>query len=199
MKRDLHELAGERYDLLVIGGGISGVCAAWDAALRGLSVALLEQADFAHAASGNCFKMIHGGIRYLQHADLVRARESAAERSALLRIAPHQSRPLPIFIPTYGHGMKGKEILFAGMKAYDLLTLDRNRGIGDPSRRIPSTFWLQIPACSCATARWPGYVASGARPTRRPSSTPLERPSSSRHRCPGSASASPGAGAGSRR
>jgi glycerol-3-phosphate dehydrogenase len=139
VKRDLHELEGERFDLVVIGGGISGVAAAWDAALRGLSVALLEQNDFAHAASANCFKMIHGGIRYLQHADLIRARQSAAERSAFLRIAPHLSRPLPIFVPTHGHGMKSKEVLFAGMKAYDLLTFDRNRGIPDATRRIPPT------------------------------------------------------------
>ena len=139
MRRDLSELAARSYDLVIVGGGIFGACAAWDAALRGLSVALLERADFGHAASANCFKMIHGGIRYLQHADLVRARQSAAERSALLRIAPHLSSPLPIFIPTYGHGMKSKEILVAGMKAYDLLTLDRNRGISDPARRVPAS------------------------------------------------------------
>jgi glycerol-3-phosphate dehydrogenase len=139
VRRDLPELASREYDLVIVGGGIFGVCAAWDATLRGLSVALLERADFAHAASANCFKMIHGGIRYLQHADVVRVRQSAAERSAFLRIAPHLARPLPIFIPTYGHGKKGKEILAAGMKAYDLVTLDRNRGIPDPSCRIPAT------------------------------------------------------------
>ena len=111
MHRDLSELASREYDLVIVGGGIFGVCAAWDAALRGLSVALLEASDFGHAASANCFKMIHGGIRYLQHADVVRVRQSAAERSALLRIAPHLSSPLPIFIPTYGRGMKSKPVL----------------------------------------------------------------------------------------
>ena len=139
MKRDLSELSSRCWDLVVVGGGIFGACAAWDAALRGLSVALVDRADFGHAASANCFKMIHGGIRYLQHADVIRARQSAAERSALLRIAPHLSSPLPIFIPTFGHGMKSKELLAAGMKAYDLLTLDRNRGIADPTRKIPAT------------------------------------------------------------
>jgi glycerol-3-phosphate dehydrogenase len=139
VRRNLPELASREYDLVIVGGGIFGVCAAWDATLRGLSVALLERADFAHAASANCFKMIHGGIRYLQHADLVRVRQSAAERSAFLRVAPHLARPLPIFIPTYGHGKKGKEILVAGMKVYDLVTLDRNRGIPDPGRRIPAS------------------------------------------------------------
>jgi glycerol-3-phosphate dehydrogenase len=139
VQRNLSELASRDYDLVIVGGGIFGAAAAWDATLRGLSVALLERADFAHAASANCFKMIHGGIRYLQHADLIRLRQSVAERSAFLRIAPHLARPLPILIPTYGHGMKGKEILAAGMKLYDLLTADRNRGIADPSRRIPAT------------------------------------------------------------
>jgi glycerol-3-phosphate dehydrogenase len=139
VNRNLSELSAREYDLLIVGGGIFGVCAAWDAALRGLSVALLEQGDFGHAASANCFKMIHGGIRYLQHADVIRVRHSAAERSALLRIAPHLASPLPIFIPTYGHGAKGKAFLVAGMKVYDLLTADRNRGIADPTRRIPPT------------------------------------------------------------
>lgn len=139
MLRNLSELATRDYDLVIVGGGIFGVCAAWDAGLRGLSVALLEAHDFGHAASANCFKMVHGGIRYLQHADLIRLRQSTAERSAFLRIAPHLTEPLPILIPTYGHGMKGKGILATGMKVYDLLTADRNRGIPDPARRIPNT------------------------------------------------------------
>jgi len=139
MLRNLAQISSRDYDLVIVGGGIFGICAAWDAVLRGLSVALLERADFGHAASANCFKMIHGGIRYIQHADIVRLRHSAAERSAFLRIAPHLARPLPIFVPTYGHGMKGKEILSIGMKAYDLLTADRNRGIADPGRQIPAT------------------------------------------------------------
>lgn len=142
MQRNLSELASRDYDLVIVGGGIFGAATAWDATLRGLSVALLERADFAHAASANCFKMVHGGIRYLQHADLIRLRQSLAERTAFLRIAPHLVRPLPILIPTYGHGMRGKQILAAGMKVYDLLSADRNRGIADPSRRIPATWTL---------------------------------------------------------
>jgi glycerol-3-phosphate dehydrogenase len=138
LRRELGDLQGREFDLVIVGGGISGLCAAWDASQRGLSVALLESRDFAHAASANSFKMIHGGIRYLQHADLVRVRTSARERRALLRIAPHLTRPLPIFIPTYGHGLKGREILMAGMKLYDLLTADRNRGVPDPARHIPA-------------------------------------------------------------
>ena len=129
MKRDISALAEKEYDLVIVGGGIFGVCAAWDAALRGLSVAIVEKGDFSHATSANHFKMVHGGIRYLQHGDFARVRESSRERSALLRIAPHLVKPLPIVIPTYGHGMKGKAFLGAGFLFYDLLTSDRNRGI----------------------------------------------------------------------
>ena len=81
--------------------------------------------------------MVHGGIRYLQHADVARLRHSARARATFLRVAPHLVRPLPIVVPTYGWGMKSKAVLRAGMAAYDLLTLDRNRGIADPARQIP--------------------------------------------------------------
>jgi len=137
MKRDLENLARERFDLLVVGGGIFGACAAWEAVTRGLKVALIESADFGHATSANCFKVIHGGVRYMQHGDIARVRSSVKERSVLLRIAPHLARPLPIVIPTYGRGKQGKAFLHAGMTAYDLVTADRNRFIHDPARKIP--------------------------------------------------------------
>ena len=114
MRRDLTALTARTFDVVVIGGGIFGACAAWDAVLRGLSVALVERADFGGATSANSLKMVHGGIRYLQHGDLARVRESCAERSALLRIAPHLVQPLPIAIPTYGHGRHGKALLASG-------------------------------------------------------------------------------------
>jgi len=139
MTRDLATLSGQEFDLLVIGGGAFGAAAAWDAALRGLKVALIEQSDFGSGASAECFKMVHGGIRYLQHADIRRLRSSCAERSALLRIAPHLVNPLPIAIPTYGHGRQGKAFLATGMHVYDLLTVGRNSGINDVTRRIKAT------------------------------------------------------------
>jgi glycerol-3-phosphate dehydrogenase len=142
MRRNPQELVRKEYDLVVIGGGIFGVCAAWDAAHRGLSVALVEKNDFSHATSAHHFKMVHGGIRYLQHADIYRVRESCRERSALLRIAPHLVKPLPVVIPTYGWGKKGKGVLGAGLLLYDFLTLDRNRAITDPVRQIPKGRFL---------------------------------------------------------
>ena len=137
MNRHVASLTDQVFDLVVVGGGIFGICTAWDATLRGLSVALVERGDFAHATSANCFKMVHGGVRYLQHGDLIRLRQSSQERSAFLRVAPHLVRPLPIAIPTFGHGMQGKEILGLGLTLYDLLTADRNQGINDPTRHIP--------------------------------------------------------------
>lgn len=138
MKRNITALMEQEFDLIVVGGGIFGAAAAWDATLRGLSVALIEQGDFGHATSAHHFKVVHGGIRYLQHGDVYRVRESSAERSAFLRIAPHLVRPFPFVIPTYGHGMKGKEAMKIALLLYDLLTFDRNRDIKDERNHVPS-------------------------------------------------------------
>lgn len=142
MQRRTAVLTEREYDLLVIGGGAFGAAAARDASLRGLRTALIERHDFGAGASAECFKMVHGGIRYLQHADIPRLRASCHERSALLRIAPHLVSPLPIAIPTYGIGRSGKTFLGTGARVYDLLSCDRNRGIRDPQRRIRNTRWL---------------------------------------------------------
>jgi glycerol-3-phosphate dehydrogenase len=138
MKRDLGRLTDREFDLVVLGGGIYGACAAWDATQRGLAVALIDRGDFCSATSAHSFKIVHGGIRYLQHGDVFRIRQSSGERRAFLRVAPHLVRPLPIAVPTYGHGMKGKEVLRAGTTLYDLLTADRNRGIQDRTRWVPA-------------------------------------------------------------
>lgn len=137
MKDRRDELAAQEFDILIIGAGIFGACIAWSAALRGYSVAVIDKGDFANATSSNHYKFIHGGIRYLQHLDLVRLRESSQEKSALIRIAPHLAYPMPIVFPTYGHGRRGKGLMRAAMLVYDVLTLDRNRGIEDPTRRTP--------------------------------------------------------------
>jgi glycerol-3-phosphate dehydrogenase len=142
MRRNPADLTAREYDVLIIGAGAFGAAAARDAAARGLRTALIEQSDFGGGASAECFKMVHGGIRYLQHADFKRLRSSCYERSTLLRIAPHLVQPLPIAIPTYGHGRRGRAFLGAGALAYDLLTIDRNAGIRDPGRRIGRSRFL---------------------------------------------------------
>ena len=138
MRRDPGALTEREFDVVVVGGGIAGACIAWDATLRGLSVALLERGDFGSAASANSLKIVHGGIRYLQHGDLGRLRASVAERNVLLRIAPHLVEPLPFAVPTYRGGISGKALLGTGLRVYDLLSAGRNRGIHDPTRRVPA-------------------------------------------------------------
>jgi glycerol-3-phosphate dehydrogenase len=142
MRRDLRTLCNTEYDVLIVGGGAFGAAAAREATLRGLKVALIERGDFGAGSSAECFKMVHGGIRYLQHADIRRVRSSCQERSTFLRIAPHLVNPLPIAIPTYGRGRKGRALLGAGAAVYDALTFDRNAGIRDRTRRIQSTRFL---------------------------------------------------------
>ncbi len=136
MKRDPAQLSSREYDLLVIGGGINGVCTAWDAALRGLSVALVEKGDFGEATSSATLRIVHGGLRYLQHLDFRRMRQSIRERMILMRIAPHLVHPLPFLIPTYGHVMEGMEALAAAMLINDLVSYDRNQ-LDDPEKFIP--------------------------------------------------------------
>jgi glycerol-3-phosphate dehydrogenase len=137
VRRDLKTLGGKVYDVAVIGGGIYGISVARDASLRGLSVALVEQGDFGHATSSNHHKIIHGGFRYLQHGDLKRMREAIRERSALLRIAPHLVRPLPIMIPTFGEFLQSKTLFSAALKLNDLIGIDRNRYLRRETR-IPA-------------------------------------------------------------
>lgn len=136
MKRDLAAVTAREWDVAVVGGGIYGAAVAWDAAQRGLAVALVEREDFGAGASWNSLKTIHGGMRYLQKLDLGRLRQSARERSILLAIAPEIVRPLPFVVPTYGHGPTGREALAVGLLLNDWLTRDRNRGL-PPERQIP--------------------------------------------------------------
>jgi glycerol-3-phosphate dehydrogenase len=136
MKRNLTQLANKLYDLVIVGGGIYGACIAWDAALRGLRASLVEKSDFSSATSANSLKIIHGGLRYLQHADFKRMRESIREQRTLMRIAPHLVHALPVMIPTYGHGIRGKELLSLALVVNDVINFDRNL-LSDPKYRRP--------------------------------------------------------------
>ena len=137
MKRDLQRLANEPFDLLILGGGINGLATAWDAALRGFSVALVEKGDFGAATSSATLKIVHGGLRYLQHLDLIRTRESVRERSALLFLAPHLVQPMPFLVPTHGLGMQSSPIMLAGLILNEIFSFDRNRNLTDAARRLP--------------------------------------------------------------
>ncbi|HVV28981.1 MAG TPA: glycerol-3-phosphate dehydrogenase/oxidase [Rhizomicrobium sp.] len=141
MQRALHRLSSETFDLLIIGGGATGCFTARDAAMRGLSVALVEARDFACATSAHNSKLAHGGLRYLRNLEVGLVRESLRERLALMRIAPHLVRPLPFLLPLYGVGFAGRAKLSAGLRLYDLLSYDRNR-LDDPTMRLPGHRWI---------------------------------------------------------
>lgn len=114
------------FDLLVIGGGITGAGIARDAALRGLTVALVEREDFASGTSSRSSRLIHGGVRYLEHGEIHLVLESSHERQVLRRIAPHLARPLRFLWPVYEHARLPRWKLSAGLWLYDALSLFRN-------------------------------------------------------------------------
>jgi glycerol-3-phosphate dehydrogenase len=127
VKRNIREAANGVYDVVVVGGGIYGAAVAWDAVCRGLRVCLIEKSDFSSGTSANSLKIIHGGLRYLQHADLRRMRESIREQRTLMRIAPHLVHALPVLIPTYGHGLRSKEVLSTAVFLTRLIGFDPHR------------------------------------------------------------------------
>ncbi len=137
MRRNHENLTGREFDVVVVGGGAAGAAIAWDAVRRGQSACLLERDDFCARTSAYSLKFVHGGIRYLQHLDFKRVKESCRERSALLRIAPHLVHPIPVVVPTHGHALQGSEALGAAFVLLSLTTMGRNRGIPDPARQIP--------------------------------------------------------------
>ena len=156
MRRDLERLANERFDLLIIGGGVTGACVARDATLRGLSVALVEKNDFAHATSAHNSKLVHGGLRYLRNLELALVRESLKERRIWQRIAPHLVQPLPFLVPLYGAGFAARATLAAGLTLYDMLSFDRT-WLDDPDQRLPGHTWFGTDA---AEAREPMLTAT---------------------------------------
>src|SRR5262245_39195431 len=158
MIRDLDRLAGRTFDLLVVGGGIYGLTIAYDAAQRGLSVALVERDDFGSGTSFNHLRTIHGGLRYLQKLDLRRARESMKERRTLARIAPHAVSLLPVVVPVHRSVWTGKTAMRVGFMVDRLVGFDRNKGV---------PFALRVPAGHIvskgeAAIRYPGLRRRGA-------------------------------------
>jgi glycerol-3-phosphate dehydrogenase len=116
----------DRFDLVVVGGGITGAGVALDAASRGYSVALVERQDYASGTSSRSSKLVHGGLRYLQNFDLGLVREALLERAILVNLAPHLVHPLALVIPSFG-GERPERTLGAGLRAYDVMATDRVR------------------------------------------------------------------------
>jgi len=123
----LNALATEHFDVLVVGGGITGAGVALDAASRGYSVALVERADFASGTSSRSSKLVHGGLRYLQNFDLGLVREALLERQLMVALAPHLVHPLPIVVAAFD-GARPDRIVGMGLNLYDVMAVERLRG-----------------------------------------------------------------------
>jgi glycerol-3-phosphate dehydrogenase len=150
--RDLDRLTSQPFDLLVVGGGVYGLVIAYDAAQRGLSVALVERDDFGSGSSFNHHRTIHGGLRYLQHFDVGRARESVRERRTIARIAPQTVRPLPFAVPLYRSLVSGKAAMRGGFLLDRVVAFGRNRGVAE-SHRLPAG---RVVGRATAIQRYPG-------------------------------------------
>lgn len=116
----------QKFDIAIIGGGINGAGIARDAALRGLKVILLEKNDFASGCTSHSTRLIHGGLRYLEHLEFDLVAESLREREILLRNYPHLVNPLGLFIPSYKHSKVGLAKLNLGMMIYDMLSANKS-------------------------------------------------------------------------
>ena len=171
---ELERLAGgETVDVVVVGGGITGAGVALDAATRGLSVALLERRDLAHGTSRWSSKLVHGGLRYLEHGDVGLAWESARERSRLMgSIAPHLVRPLPFVIPLHsGVARKSGAKAQVGLRVGDALRIGArtSRRVLPPSHRISALEARRLaPALAetglrAALLSWDGQLEDDAR------------------------------------
>ncbi len=133
----LAALAQDEFDVLVVGGGITGAGVALDAASRGYSVALLERADFASGTSSRSSKLVHGGLRYLQNFDLGLVREALLERQLMVALAPHLVHPLPLVVPAF-EGAHPDRLVGVGLNLYDVMSVDRDRLRSRRARRSRS-------------------------------------------------------------
>lgn len=124
--RVLPEITEKNFDVIIIGAGINGAGIARDAALRGLTVLLLDKGDIGSGTSSSSTRLIHGGLRYLEHGELNLVRESLREREILMKIAPHLIKPLEFLIPCYQKGRRSIWTIRAGMIAYDLLSFNKS-------------------------------------------------------------------------
>jgi glycerol-3-phosphate dehydrogenase len=119
-------LAHDEFDVVVVGGGITGAGVALDAATRGYSVALVERADYASGTSSRSSKLVHGGLRYLQNFDLGLVREALLERQLMVALAPHLVKPLPLVVAAF-EGAHPDRMVGVGLNLYDVMARDRDR------------------------------------------------------------------------
>ena len=122
----LAALQSDSFDVVVVGGGITGAGVALDAASRGYSVALVEKSDFAAGTSSRSSKLVHGGLRYLQNFDLGLVREALLERSLMVKLAPHLVHPLPLLVPSF-EGKRPDRLTGVGLNMYDVMAWRRGR------------------------------------------------------------------------
>lgn len=127
-EQSIKRMKSETFDLLIVGGGITGAAVARDASSRGLKVALIEMRDFASGTSSASSKLIHGGLRYLENLEIGLVFEALAERAFLLKAAPHLVRPLKFYWPVYEKDQHGPFTMTLGLTLYDFLTAFRTPG-----------------------------------------------------------------------
>lgn len=145
--RAIEEIAGRHFEVVVIGGGITGAGVALDAASRGYSVALLERGDYAVGTSSRSSKMVHGGLRYLQNFDLGLVREALLERALMVRLAPHLVYPTPFLVAALGEERRDRK-LGLGLNMYDVMATTRagrsrrdRRAARDRAQEADESYW----------------------------------------------------------
>lgn len=141
MDRNVAMAESSVFDLVIMGGGITGASIAWEASLRGHKVLLLEKKDYGHGTSAATSKLIHGGLRYLARMELGIVRESLRERRFLEENLGHLCFPMPFLMPIYKHSRTPRWKLKIGLWLYDLLSYDRNE-LSDPDKHLPGHKWL---------------------------------------------------------
>lgn len=158
-QRDPQGLTQERFDLIVVGGGVYGIMVLLEAARRGLRALLLERGDFGAETSYNSLRIVHGGLRYLQTLDLIRHRESVAERRWFLRHFPELVEPLPCLMPLHGAGLRRPWVFRAALRVNDVLSGTRNAGVTE-DHALPASRVLSVKETHAAC---PGMSRDGLR------------------------------------
>lgn len=129
--RDITQLCASLFDVLVIGGGVHGAAIVYHVAKAGYRTAILEKDDFCGATSANSLKILHGGLRYLQHGNIRRMRHSIISRKEMMQLASYLVEPLPCIMPLYDRGLRGTGAMRAALFLNDWISWDRNHGLPD--------------------------------------------------------------------